>query len=98
MDMSLGRSNSKRKVKPPADPLTLVATAPNEPTAMLWSVILENEGIRSVIKGGELNAAMYVPSSLTPCRVFVLSSQADKAKEVLEPFLHDEPEPDGPSD
>ncbi len=85
-----------RKEKPPADPLVLVATAPNEPTAMLWSGILENEGIHSVIKGGELNAAMYVPSSLTPCRIFVLSSQADKAKEVLEPFLHDE-EP-APSD
>ncbi len=85
-----------RKEKPPADPLVLVATAPNEPTAMLWSGILENEGIRSVIKGGELNAAMYVPSSLTPCRVFVLSSQADKAKEVLEPFVNDE-EP-APSD
>ncbi len=96
MDMSLGRSDSRRKAKLPADPLVLVATAPNEPTAMLWSGILENEGIRSIIKGGELNAAMYVPSSLTPCRIFVLSSQADKAKEVLEPFLHDE-EP-APSD
>ncbi len=79
-----------RKEKPPRDPLVLAATAPNEPTAMMWAGILENEGIRSVVKGQELTAAMYLPSAFGPCRIFVLSSQADKAKEVLEPFLHDE--------
>jgi hypothetical protein len=79
-----------RKEKPPRDPLVLVATAPNEPLASMWAGILENEGIHSVIRGQELTAAMYVPSGLTPCRVFVLSSQADKAKEVLKPFLEDE--------
>ena len=81
---------SNRKAKPPRDPLVLVATAPNEPTAMLWSGILENEGIHSVVKGQELTAAMYVPSSFAMCRILVLASQADKAKEILKPFLEEE--------
>ena len=81
-----------RKEKPTRDPLVLVATAPNEPVASMWAGILENEGIRSVIRAQELTAAMYIPSGFAPCRVFVLSSQADKAKEVLKPFLEDESE------
>jgi hypothetical protein len=68
----------------------LAATAPNEPVASMWAGILENEGIHSVLRPQELTAAMYVPSALAPCRVFVLSSQAEKAKEVLQPFVEGE--------
>ena len=80
----------KRKPKPPRDPLVVVATAPNEPVAGMWAGILENEGIHSVVKGQELTAAMYVPSSFAMCRILVLASQADKAKEILRPFLEEE--------
>jgi len=80
----------KRKGKQPRDPLVLVATAPNEPVAMMWKGVLENEGIASVIKSQDLTAAMYVPSSLSICQIHVLASQAEKARETLKPFLEEE--------
>jgi hypothetical protein len=82
-------SGSSPKKKQREEPLVLVATAPNEPLAMLWVGILENEGIRSVIKSHDLKAAMYVPSLLSMSGIYVLASQADHAKEVLEPFLNE---------
>ena len=83
-------SEPKRKGKQPRDPLVLVATAPNEAVATMWAGIMENEGIHSVIKGHELTAAMYVPSSLAPHEIRVLASQAEKAREILRPFLEEE--------
>jgi hypothetical protein len=74
------------------DPPVLAAKAPNEPIAVMWQGILENEGIRSVIQPAELKAAMYVPSLLAPCKLYVLASQADRAKEVLDPFINEQPD------
>jgi hypothetical protein len=71
--------------------LAFVARAPNEPIAQMWAGILENEGIHSVIKGQELTAAMYISSSASPCDIFVLSEQSEKAKEILQAFI-EEPE------
>jgi len=69
--------------------LVRVATAPNEPTAMMWSEILENEGVHSLVKSSDLTAAMYMPRLLSSCEIYVLSSQVGKAKEILTPFLDD---------
>jgi hypothetical protein len=79
--------------KPRQDPLVLVATAPSEPLAIKWAGILENEGIRSVVKSRDLRAAMYVPSLLSISDIRVLASQAEKAREVLAPFLESEQSP-----
>jgi len=78
----------KRQNEPPV----LAATAPNEPIAVMWQGILENEGIRSVVIPHDLKAAMYVPSMLAPCKLYVLASQADQAKEILAPFINEKPD------
>jgi hypothetical protein len=70
-----------------SEPLVHIATAPNEPIAMMWKEILEEEGIHSIIKGEDLTAAMYIPSGLFQCRIHVLASQAEKAKQILASFL-----------
>jgi hypothetical protein len=69
--------------KDAGEPLVRIATAPNEPTAMMWAEILENEGIHSLTKSRDLRAAMYVPSLLSLCEIHVLALQAEKAKEIL---------------
>jgi hypothetical protein len=74
------------------DSLVMVAKAPNEPIAVMWQGILENEGIRSVVIPHDLKAAMYVPSMLAPCKLYVLASQADRAKEILDPFINEQPD------
>ena len=68
------------------DPLAHIATAPNEPIAMMWAEILENNDIRSLIKRQQdLVLAMQVPFAFSHCEIHVLASQAEKAKEILAP-------------
>lgn len=80
------------KNKQPGDPLVLIAKAPNEPVAVMWQGILENEGIHSILKPHDLKAAMYVPSLIAPTRLYVLDSQAEHAREILDPFIHEQPD------
>lgn len=75
------------------EPLVLIATAPNEPIAVMWAGILENEGIRSYMKGDDLKATMYIPPVSSMYRIYVLASQAEAASEVLKPFLEQDEVP-----
>jgi len=69
------------------EPLVYVATAPNESVANMWSGILEEHGVRCVLKGANLRAAMYHFTCNMTCQIHVLASQAERAKEILAPFL-----------
>ena len=71
------------------EPMVHIATAPNEPMAMMWKEILENEGINSMIKSRDLKAATYMPFILSRCEIYVLESQAERAKRVISPFLEE---------
>ena len=82
-------SKPKQKTKKHGDPLVIVATAPNEPLAMMWAGILEDKGIHSLVRGRDLRAAMYTPSLLSHSDVLVLASQVEKAKQILVPFIED---------
>ncbi len=82
-------SKLKSKAKSNKDPLVRIATAPNEPLAMMWAEILENEGIHSLVKSRDLKATMYMPSLLSHCEIHVLASQAEKARDILAPFIED---------
>ena len=66
-------------------PLALVTIAPNEGIAVMWSEILKNNDIRSLIKNGSMN--IYYQSYNSPHELYVLKPDVEKAKEVLEPFL-----------
>ena len=65
------------------EPIVYIATAPNELIAKMWSGILEEHGIRCLLKGGGLQAAMYASPLAVDWDVHVLESQAEKALEVL---------------
>lgn len=84
-------SKPRPKAKAGKDPLIHIATAPNEPLAMMWAEILENEGIYSSFKSRDLRAALYTPPLLSQCEIHVLASHAEKAREILVPFLREEP-------
>ncbi len=80
----------KPKSKPRNDPLVYVATAPNEGIAGFWQGILEENGIRSVLKGADMRAAMYSLPFNQYQEIYVLASDAAKAKGLLEPFIEAE--------
>ena len=67
--------------------LVYVATAPNESAANMWSGILEEQGIRCVLKSANLRAAVYYFLYNMTCQIHVLASQAERTKEILAPFL-----------
>lgn len=74
------------------EPLVHVATAPNEVVANMWSGILKEHGIRCVLKGANLRAAMYYFTYNMTCQIHVSASQAERAKEILTPFLETDAE------
>jgi len=69
------------------DPLVHIATAPNEAVAGMWQGILSEQGIRSLVKGADLKAAMYALPFNLQCEILVLASDAERAKEILTPFI-----------
>ncbi|MDD5038689.1 MAG: DUF2007 domain-containing protein [Dehalococcoidales bacterium] len=71
-----------------SEALVLVATAPNEPIARMWAGILENEGIHSLIQHHGMRSAQYASPLFSQCKIYVLASQAEKAKEILAPSLN----------
>ncbi len=80
---------AKLKEEPIKEPLVHIATAPNEPLAMMWTGILEDESIRSLVKTGDLKAACYMPSLLSSCEIHVVASEAEKAKKILDPLIRE---------
>jgi len=67
------------------EPLVHIATAPDELMANMWAGILEQEGIHPLLKGGNLYLFPLDPH----CEIYVLASRADKATQILAPFLKD---------
>lgn len=69
------------------EPLVHIATAPNEIVANMWAGILEEDGMRCLLKGGGLQAAMYASPLSVPYEIYVLESEAANATEILAPFI-----------
>jgi hypothetical protein len=70
------------------EPLVYAAIAANEAVASMWSGIMEEYGIRCVLKGANLRAAMYCFTYNMTCQIHVLASQAERAREILSPLLN----------
>ena len=71
------------------EPLVHIATAPGELVAKMWLGILEEHDIRCLLKGGGLQASMYASPLSVDWEIYVLESHAEKALEILGPFLED---------
>ena len=71
------------------DLLVHIATAPNEIEAKMWSGILEEHDIHSLLKGRGLQAAGYASPLAVNWDIYAVESQVEKAMEILAPFLKD---------
>lgn len=80
----LGRNQHEEpQVHPHGDErLVAIGTAPNEIVASLWRGMLEEAGIRSMAKPLGPGAA-YFTTTIVPHKVYVLESDAERAKELL---------------
>ena len=78
-----------KKEKKKDEPLAYIASAPNEMIAGMWSDILKEQDIPCLVRRSGLKVAMY-PTYDERCELYVLASKAEKAKEIIAPFLDDE--------
>jgi hypothetical protein len=65
------------------EPIVHVATAPNEPVAQMWAGILEDNGIRCMVKRTGLRWASHAFICSQQCTIHVLASEAEKASQIL---------------
>lgn len=66
--------------------MVYIATAPNEAIAFLWAGILEENGIKCVLKSDNFRSAMYVLLINHFYTIHVLKSSVLKAKRILKPL------------
>lgn len=79
-----------KEAKERGDPMVrLLVTAPNEMVAHLWADALGQDGIRSMTRPASFSA-LYTGFSLAQYEVWVLTSQVEKANEILAPLLEDD--------
>ena len=69
------------------EPLIHIATAPNGMMANMWSDILLDNGIRCLLKGGNLGAAWYFSPNVLSYELHVSVPDADKARQILETLI-----------
>jgi hypothetical protein len=65
------------------EPIVHVATAPNESVARFWAGILEDNGIRCLVRSTGLRPAAYVLPHSLQCTMHVLASEAERASQIL---------------
>ena len=76
----------KEAIKRMNEPLVWAATAPNEALGTFWQGILEDAGVRSVLKSDNFKSAQYVLWLNQSCEIWVLKSDLRKARELIKPL------------
>ena len=80
-----------KEAKERDDPMVRLLTAPNDMVARMWADILEQEEIRSMTRPATFSAAYNVGYSFNlQFEIWVLTSQAEKAREILTPLVEDD--------
>jgi hypothetical protein len=69
--------------------LVYITTASNEVVANIWKDVLEENGIKSLLKSVNLVTSMYTSPITLEYEILVLASDAEKAKEILTPFIEE---------
>ena len=72
------------------EPLVYIATAPNEIVANLWNDVLAENGIKCLLRSANLITSVFASPIANQYEVLVLASDAEKAKEILTPFLEED--------
>ncbi len=75
----------------PREPLVKIATAPNQIEAEMWKGILQENGIPAMIKNTSFLQVTQTIFDFNPVEVYVLASNSERAREVLVPFVEEEP-------
>ena len=72
------------------EPLITIATAPNEMGAEMWKDALVENAIKCLPRSINIETSLYTSPFINQYEVLVLASDAEKAREILTPFLEEE--------
>jgi hypothetical protein len=74
------------------DEIVILMQAPNEPMAHYWSDLLDEAGIKAMIRPGGAGIGAWGSAATLEHDILVLTSQLDAAREIVEQAESDEPE------
>jgi hypothetical protein len=74
------------------DPIVLLALAPNEPLAQMWAEVLGDAGIKTMLKPLGPGLGAWASAATFEHEVFVLRSQLEAARHVLDEFTGEDAE------
>ena len=89
---------SERHPSQGREPLVRIATAPNEPLSQFWTAILEDNGIRCLVKPETSSGVPMpiisgvIPSNFLQFDIYVSGADAKKAREILDGLQADNAE------
>ena len=65
------------------DPVVYLATVPNEPLARMWADVLEEAGIRTMVKAVGPGIGAWASAATLEHELYVLRSQLPEAESVI---------------
>ena len=65
------------------DPIVYLATVPNEPLARLWADVLEEAGIRTMLKAAGPGVGAWASAATLEHELYVLRSQRPAAEAII---------------
>ena len=78
--------------------LIRVARVHSEPLAEMWAEVLRHEGINCLLKSEGPGAGALATGALLEYSIWVLESEADRARETLAAFWESDGSADGDTD
>ena len=67
----------------PDDPITYLATVPNEPLAQMWADVLRDAGIRTLVKAVGPGVGAWGSVATFEHELHVLRSQLSEAEDIV---------------
>lgn len=74
------------------DPIVLLDTAPNEPLAQWWAAVLDEAGIRSLVKAVGPGVGAWASAAMLEHELHVLRSRLPEARAILQDLAAEEDE------
>jgi hypothetical protein len=75
---------SPKPAKVRKESLVHIADAPNGTVAEMWAGLLKANHIHCLVKGGNFRAEMNAHSPFLPSGIYVVASEAQRAREILD--------------
>jgi hypothetical protein len=78
-----GTASARRSARA-NEPLVHIADAPSGTVAEMWAGLLKANQIQCLVKGGNFRAEMNAHSPFLPSGIYVIASEAGRARKILD--------------